>query len=350
MDIPSSSKEIVTRQNRWPLTLWVVGLSVGLVILALVCLCLGQYTVSISQTFQILAGKLTGKTGQWKPMQENVILFLRLPRILSAGLVGAALALSGAVYQGIFRNPLVSPDLLGVSSGACVGAALSILLGLSPVMTEAMAFACGLAAVALTLLIPKMLGSTSNVMLVLSGVIVSGLMSSVLGMIKYVADPQSQLQAITFWQMGSFASVRYPDILSVLIPMVISFVILLASSWLIDVLSMWETEAKLLGVNFGGIRNLSILCASLLTASSVCMCGTISWVGLVIPHFSRMLVGAHGTRNMPVACLLGAMFMIIVDTAARNISGMEVPISILTSLIGAPFYIALMRRNRGQLQ
>ena len=170
--------------KRTPIAVWILAMAVGLVLLALVCLCLGQYSVSISQTFQILVGKAMGKTGDWKPMQENVILFLRLPRILSAGLVGAALALSGAVYQGIFRNPLVSPDLLGVSSGACVGAALAILLGLSPVMTEAMAFACGLAAVALTLLIPKLLGSTSNVMLVLSGVIVSGLMSSVLGMIK----------------------------------------------------------------------------------------------------------------------------------------------------------------------
>ena len=339
-----------TRAGRTPISAWIAGLTAALILIVLVCLCLGQYSMSVGETLHIMTAKAAGAEPDWKPMKENIIFFLRLPRIISAGLVGASLALSGSVYQGIFRNPLVSPDLLGVSSGACVGAALSILLNWDPVTTQFMAFGCGLLAVGLTLTIPRLLGSTSNIMLVLSGVIVSGLMGSFLGMIKYVADPKSQLQAITFWQMGSFASVRYPDILSVLLPMIIGFVVLLALSWWIDVLSMGETEAKLLGANFKPIRNAAVICASLLTASSVCMCGTISWVGLVIPHFARMLVGSHGTRYMPVSCLLGACFMIIVDTTARNISGMEVPISILTSLIGAPFYIALMRRRRGELQ
>jgi len=347
---PHETQRTGLKKNSVPLSVWVPGLIVFILVLSLVCLCLGQYSMSLQETLHIIVTKITGGTPDWKPMKENVIFFLRLPRILAAGLVGASLALSGSVYQGIFRNPLVSPDLLGVSSGACVGAALSILLNWAPVTTQIMAFGCGLLAVGLTLLIPRLLGSTSNIMLVLSGVIVSGLMGSILGMIKYVADPQSQLQAITFWQMGSFASVRYGDILSVLIPMIISFIILLAISWWIDVLSMGETEAKLLGANFKPIRNVAVICASLLTASSVCMCGTISWVGLVIPHFARMLVGSHATRYLPVSCLLGSAFMIIVDTTARNISGMEVPISILTSLIGAPFYIALMRRRKGELQ
>ena len=338
------------RKNGVPIAAWIIGLSVLLLVPVIVCLCLGQYSMTIPETFHILIGKLRGVEPDWKAMKENVLLFLRLPRIIAAALVGASLALSGSVYQGIFRNPLVSPDLLGVSSGACVGAALSILMNWSPVTTQIMAFVTGLLAVALTLLIPKLLGSTSNIMLVLSGVIVSGLMGSFLGMIKYVADPRSQLQAITFWQMGSFASVRYPDILSVLIPIIVSMAVLLLISWWIDVLSMGETEAKLLGAKFKPIRNLAIVCASLLTASSVCICGTIGWIGLVIPHFARMLVGAHSTRYMPVSCLLGAVFMIVVDTTARNISGMEVPISILTSLIGAPFYIALMRRRKGELQ
>ncbi len=330
--------------------IWLFILTALLLFISLVCLCLGQYSMTITESLQVLFGKLFGAEMTREPMMEKVIFYLRLPRIIGAGLVGASLALSGAVYQGIFRNPLVSPDLLGVSSGACVGAALSILLGLNPIWTQAMAFVTGLLAVGLTLLIPKMLGSTSNIMLVLSGVIISGLMSSFMGMIKYVADPQSQLQAITFWQMGSFAYVKYHEIWSVAIPMAIGFVVLLLISWWIDVLSMGETEAKLLGANVKPIRNAAILCSSILTASAVCLCGTISWVGLVIPHFARLLVGSNNTRLMPVACLLGAMFMIVADTCSRNIAGVELPVSILTSLIGAPFYIMLMRRRKGELQ
>lgn len=334
-----------------PTFVWVLILAALLLFISLVCLCLGQYSMTMGESIQVLFGKLLHTQVTWKPMMEKVIFYLRLPRIIAAGLVGASLALSGSAYQGIFRNPLVSPDLLGVSSGACVGAALAILMGLNGTwVQQVMAFGTGLLAVGLTLLIPKMLGSTSNIMLVLSGVIVSGLMSSVMGMIKYVADPQSQLQAITFWQMGSFAYVKYDEIGSVLAPMAVGAVILLLISWWIDILSMGETEAKLLGANAKPIRNVAILCSSILTASAVCLCGTISWVGLVIPHFARMLVGPNSTKLMPVACLLGAIFMIVVDTCSRNIAGVELPVSILTSLIGAPFYIMLMRRQKGELQ
>lgn len=338
------------RVSALPTSAWVLFLTAVLIVLSLFCAGLGQYSLTIAESWEILFGKLVAAEPTWKPMAESVVLYLRIPRIIAAGIVGAALALSGSVYQGIFRNPLVSPDLLGVSSGACVGAALAILFGLSAEWTQIMAFAAGLMAVGLTLSIPKMLGSTSNIMLVLSGVIVSGLMSSFMGLIKYVADPQSQLQAITFWQMGSFASVKYDELLSVLIPMGIGFVVLFLISWWVDVLAMGETEAKLLGANAKPIRNIAIVCSSVLTASAVCLCGTISWIGLVIPHFARMLVGPNNTKLMPVASLLGAIFMIAVDTCARNISGQELPISILTSLIGAPFYILLMRRQKGELQ
>lgn len=338
------------RVKTLPASVWVLLLTAIMIILSLFCAGLGQYSLTIRESWQILFGKLTGAEPTWKPMAESVVLYLRIPRILAAGIVGAALALSGSVYQGIFRNPLVSPDLLGVSSGACVGAALGILMGLNTEWIQLMAFAVGLLAVGLTLFIPKMLGSTSNIMLVLSGVIVSGLMSSFMGLIKYVADPQSQLQAITFWQMGSFASVKYDELLRAAIPMCIAFVILFLISWWVDVLAIGETEAKLLGANAKPIRNIAVICSSVLTASAVCLCGTISWVGLVIPHFARMLVGPNNTKLMPVASLLGAIFMIMVDTCARNISGQELPISILTSLVGAPFYILLMRRQKGELQ
>ncbi len=316
-----------------------------LIALAVACLCVGKYSVSVPDCFRILAGG-HGHAA----MDEKIVLGLRLPRVLSTVVVGASLALSGAVYQGIFKNPLVSPDFLGVSSGACIGAAVGILASLGGTWIQVCAFAGGLVAVTLTLMIPKAVRSTSNIMLVLSGIIVSGAMSSILGFIKYIADPETQLAAITYWQLGSFADAQMKDVLYVLPLSVIAAAVLIGMSFWIDVMSLGEREAAALGANVPLMRGLCIVCATILTAGAVCISGTIGWIGLVIPHFGRMLVGSGNRRLLPAACLLGAVFMLLVDTVTRMIGPAEMPVSILTGIIGAPFYAWLLYKQREKLR
>jgi len=321
-----------------------------LLVLAVLCMCVGKYPVTPAETIRIIFGSITGTTGDWDIITENVVMGLRLPRVLASIVVGGSLAASGAVYQGIFRNPLVSPDFLGVSSGACIGAAIAILMAAGTVFIQLFAFIGGLIAVVLTLSIPKMLRSNSNIMLVLSGIIVGGLMSSIMGFIKYTADPETQLAAITYWEMGSFSYIKLNTLLLILPVIIVPLVVLLRISWWIDVLSLGESEAKSLGANVGRMRILAIVCATLLTAASVSIAGTIRWVGLVLPHFGRMITGPDNQKLIPSAFLLGGIFMLLVDTATRTIAVIEMPISILTGVIGAPFYAWLLYRQRARLQ
>lgn len=320
-------------------------LLIVLALLIIACLCVGKYSVSVADCFRILTGGDTGTA-----MDSKVVLGVRLPRVLATIVVGAALALSGAVYQGIFKNPLVSPEFLGVSSGACIGAAVGILLSLGGALEQVLAFAGGIAAVTLTLLIPKAVKSNSNIMLVLSGIIVSGAMSSILGFIKYIADPETELAAITYWQLGSFADADMPSVLGVLPLTIIAAVILLGMSFWINIMSMGEQEAASLGANVPILRGVCIVCATILTAGAVCISGTIGWVGLVIPHFGRMLIGSDNRKLLPAACTLGAIFMLLVDTVTRIIGPAEMPVSILTGIIGAPFYAWLLYRQRMNLR
>ncbi len=326
------------------------ALFVLLLILILICLCVGKYSISPGECLHILAGKLLHMEPAWDRMDENLLMGVRLPRTMATVIVGAALALSGAVYQGIFKNPLVSPDFLGVSAGACVGAAVAILLALSAGLVQVFAFFGGIAAVTLTVLIPRVIRSTSNIMLVLAGIIVGGAMSSVLGFIKYIADPETQLAAITYWQLGSFAYVDNGAILSILPLSIIAAAIVLAMSWWINILSLGEQEAQSLGANVSLLRGICIVCSTVLTAGAVCISGTIGWVGLVIPHFSRMMVGSDNRTLLPAACLLGGIFMLLVDTVTRIIGPAEMPISILTGIIGAPFFAWLLYRQRMNLR
>ncbi|MDR0314791.1 MAG: iron ABC transporter permease [Oscillospiraceae bacterium] len=309
--------------------------------------CVGKYSVTPMQSINIIFSELLHiGGGNYSEMTRNVVMGLRIPRILSSVVVGACLAMSGAAYQGTFKNPLISPDFLGVSSGACIGAAIAILLSLGSAYVQIFAFIGGIAAVVLTVAIPAVMQSKSNIMFVLAGIIVGGLMSSILGYIKYVADPQTQLASITYWMMGSFSYITLKDLLRVLPAIAVSAAILIAISWWIDIMSMGESEAKALGANVPVIRNISIICSTLLTASSVCICGTIGWVGLVVPHFGRMIAGPDNTRLIPAAGLIGAIFLLCVDTATRTIGTAEMPISILTGIIGAPFYAWLLYRQR----
>ncbi|MBQ3610701.1 MAG: iron ABC transporter permease [Firmicutes bacterium] len=323
-----------------------IVLFVMLIILILVCMCVGKYSLTPAECINIIFGKIAGVEGSWDAMDAKLLMGVRLPRVMATVIVGAALALSGAVYQGIFKNPLVSPDFLGVSSGACIGAAVAILLSLSSALIQVCAFIGGIAAVTLTVMIPKAMKSNSNIMLVLAGIIVSGAMSSILGFIKYIADPETQLAAITYWQLGSFAYVDTPALLSILPLSIIAAVVLIAMAWWINILSMGEQEAQSLGANVGVLRGICIICATILTAGAVCISGTIGWVGLVIPHFGRMLVGSDNRSLLPAACLIGGIFLLLVDTVTRIIGPAEMPISILTGIIGAPFYAWLLYRQR----
>lgn len=261
-------------------------------------------------------------------------------------MVGSSLAMSGAAYQGVFCNPLISPDFLGVSSGACIGAALAILLGLPSGAIQLFAFTGGICAVCMAAALPVILRNQSNLMLVLSGIIVGSAMSSILGFMKYIADPETQLASITYWTMGNFTYVTLESILPALPFCILSAIVLWLLSWRINILSLGETEAQALGVHVTFVRGAVILCSTLLTASSVCIAGTISWVGLVIPHLSRILVGPDHAGLLPVSALLGGLFMLIVDTMSRTIGVSEMPISILTGMIGAPLYAWMLWTQR----
>lgn len=323
-----------------------VVLFAALLALILLCLCVGKYSLTPAECIRIFVGKLFHLQAEWNPMDEKMLLGVRLPRVIAAVFVGAGLALSGAVYQGIFKNPLVSPEFLGVSSGACVGAAVGILLSFSAAAIQISAFAGGIGAVALTVLIPRAMRSDSNIMLVLSGIIVSGAMSSVLGFIKYIADPATELAAITYWQLGSFAYVDTDAVLSILPISLLAGCVIFAMSWWVNILSLGEQEAKTLGANVQLLRGVCIVCSTLLTAGAVCISGTIGWIGLVVPHFGRMIAGADNRGLLPAAGLIGGIFLLAVDTATRIIGPAEMPISILTGMIGAPVYAWLLYRQR----
>jgi len=335
------------KENRfWPL------LS-GLIILLFICIvlaaCVGKYPVSPKESLQIMLQAFLGKAGSPDDMTWNVVLGLRVPRILASVVVGTSLSMSGAVYQGIFKNPLVSPDFLGVSSGACIGAAVAILLSLSATYISIFAFVFGVTAVIITVTIPALMGNRSNVMLVLSGIIVGTAMSSILGFIKYIADPNTQLASITYWTMGSFSYITLADLFAIMPIVLIPAVILILMSWWIDVLSMGEEEARSLGARVGLIRGITIVCATLLTAGSVCIAGTISWVGLIVPHFGRMLVGPSNKKLLPMCGIVGGLFMLIVDTLTRTLGATEMPVSILTGVLGAPIFCWLLFRQRREM-
>ncbi|MEG0661820.1 MAG: iron ABC transporter permease [Anaerovoracaceae bacterium] len=332
------------KHRRWHMTNLILILV--LIALMIACLCIGKYTVSPLDSIKILLNR----QGDWSPMAEKIVLGVRFPRVFATIVVGCGLALSGAVYQGVFKNPLVSPEFLGVSSGACIGAAVGILAAAGAAAIQGLAFLGGIVAVLLTLMIPRLLRSTSNIMLVLSGIIVSGAMSSILGFIKYIADPETELAAITYWQMGSFAYIDLKSLFTVLPLAIIALVVLLAMAWWIDILSLGEKEAQMLGAKVSGLRLVCIICATILTSSAVCIAGTIGWIGLVIPHFGRMMVGANNRRLLPAACLLGGIFLLLVDTLTRMIGPAEMPISILTGIVGAPFYAWLLYQQRMELR
>ena len=321
------------------------ALAMALLALFLLSFVLGRYDVPIWQVVRILLSKVFPMEETWTANMAVAVLNVRLPRILLACLVGCSLSAAGTAYQSVFRNPMAAPDILGASSGACFGAALAILLGFSRFGVTALAFAASLATVALVYVIARRIRGNQVVNLLLSGIMISSLFSAGTSYIKLVADPTNQLPAITYWLMGSLSGTRTKDVLLALIPMALGVVPLLALRWRINLLTLSEEEARSMGVNTTVLRLAVILCATVLTAASVSASGMIGWVGLVIPHLSRKLVGSDCRRLLPAAMLLGAIFLLAVDNVSRNLLAVEIPIGILMAFIGAPFFIYLMTRK-----
>ena len=304
---------------------------------------IGRYSISPISLLKALFGfTITA--------QEKTIIFnLRLPRIIIAAFLGAGLSLSGLVYQGIFQNPMVSPDLLGSTSGAGFGAALAILLGLSYLEITLVSFLFGILAVSFVLLISSRVRGNPTLTLVLSGMMVSSVFSALISFIKLIADPEEALPQITYFLMGSLSSVRKEDILPVVILIVIAIVPIVILRWSLNIMTQGEEEAKALGVNTKAVRLASIISATIVTATATSLCGMISYVGLVIPHLVRMITGCDYRKTVPASILLGSSFLLLVDTISRSIATVELPIGILTSLIGAPFFLYLIIREAKKL-
>lgn len=304
---------------------------------------IGRYSISPISLIKALFGfSITA--------QEKTIIFnLRLPRIIIATFLGAGLSLSGLVYQGIFQNPMVSPDLLGSTSGAGFGAALAILLGLSYLEITLVSFLFGILAVSFVLLISSRVRGNPTLTLVLSGMMVSSVFSALISFIKLIADPEEALPQITYFLMGSLSSVRKEDILPVVILITIAIVPIVILRWSLNIMTQGEEEAKALGVNTKAVRLASIISATIVTATATSLCGMISYVGLVIPHLVRMITGCDYRKTVPASILLGSSFLLLVDTISRSIATVELPIGILTSLIGAPFFLYLIVREAKKL-
>ena len=308
--------------------------------LVIVAFGVGRFPVSVGDLFGVLWATLTGAEHGLDPTIETVILKVRGPRVAGAILIGAALAAAGAAYQNMFRNPLVSPDILGVSAGAAVGAVLGIFLSLNVIVIQSLAFAFGLGAVGLVYVTANAVrGHDPLLVLVLAGVVVGSLLGACVALMKYLADPYNQLPAITFWLLGSLASATSADVWSTLPLMLLGLVPMWLLRWRINLLSLDDEEARALGVETGRIRLIVIAAATLMTSAAVAISGVIGWIGLVIPHFARMLVGPDFSRLLPTSILLGAGFLLAVDTLARTVARIEIPLGVLTAFVGTPLFL-----------
>ncbi len=320
----------------------IVSIAVFVVIFAL-ALMLGRYQIRIDQFFKaVFTNDAAVKT------QRSIIVNLRFPRTIMAAFVGVGLSLSGLLYQETFRNKLVSPDLLGVSTGASVGAALAIILGLSSAFISIFAFVMGLATVAITVLISKLFRNGSSTILLLSGIIVGGFMSAILSIMKYLSSDITTLASITYWLMGSFESANMSRDYILMGVVIVCVVVLMLISHPINLVNQGRSESQTKGINYNFYRLLIIILSTVLTAISVCFCGTISWVGLIIPHIVRLLVGRDAKRTIPLCVTFGATFMIAVDIISRSFTDSEIPLSAVTGLFGTVVFVIILiikRRN-----
>ena len=334
----------LTKTGRLP-AVWKIVLIILPMVTALIALGIGRYFITPAEVLEAITGRFTG-TYEISEMAYKTVWNLRIPRILLALLVGAGLSTAGCAFQSLFANPLATPDTLGVASGASFGAALGILLGFDMLGMQVTSFVMGALAVTLTWLGGSGKGrGLSSV--VLSGIMMGSLFNALVSLVKYVADAETQLPAITYWLMGALSSASYRSLMFGAPTIFIGITVLFVIRWRMNLLPLSEDEAKSSGINIYTLRIVTIICATMITASSVSMCGQVGWVGLLIPHMCRMKFGSNHLSLIPASISLGATFMVIVDTVARTMTASEIPVSILTAIIGAPFFIILMRKSGG---
>ena len=314
------------------------------VVIGLGGICVGRMEIPISDVFKTIGAIFTGQ--ETDVQNYSIIVNLRLPRILMAIIVGAGLTCAGNTFQSLFSNPLATPDILGVTSGTCVGAILAIILSCGILGTQMIALAFGLVSVLFTIKIAGRNKNGSMIYLVLAGVIASSLFNAIGSLLKYTADPQDKLPEITYWLMGSFTSATYQKLLIGSPLIIVGIVIIYLLRWRLNILALSEDEAKASGIDLKKTRMIFILASTLITASAVSMCGQIGWIGLLIPHCARMLVGSNNRYVVPLSISLGASFMILIDTLSRSLTVIELPLSILTAIIGAPVFILLLNRSK----
>lgn len=307
-------------------------------------LSMGRMDIKISEIILFFKNLIGG--GQVDPLMESLIINIRLPRVLTALIVGGGLTAAGIAFQALFSNPLATPDILGVTSAASLGAVLGIILSLGTMGIQVLAMIFGLLSILITINLVKR-DETSMIMLVLAGIIVSSLANALASLLKYTADPMDKLPQITYWLMGSFGRTSYKNLALAGPLILISMFVIYKMRWSLNLLSLSKDEARSLGINVKKTRLIFILAATLITASSVSICGQIGWIGLIIPHLVRLMVGSNNLYTLPLGISFGAGFMILIEALSRTVSVIELPISILTAIIGAPIFIILMRRSGG---
>lgn len=323
-----------------------IALLVALPVLAVVVsLAIGAYSISPGDVCAIILCGITGQEFEGSAMAYNMVWQVRMPRILAASLVGAGLSVAGAIFQGVFRNPLASPYTLGISNGAGFGAAVGILIGSSVVLTQLSAIGFGLLTVALTFLVASR-SKRSSVTLVLAGMLVSSLFASLVSLLKFVADPTEKLPQIVYWLMGSLSAVSYDEILMILPLYIVAMAVLFAFRWRLNVLSIGDVEARSFGVDVQRDRRIVIVAASVIAALVVSISGIIGWVGIVVPHLARMIAGPDFRRLLPASFSLGVVYLLVIDDVCRTLTSMEIPIGVVTGIIGVPVFLYFIYRRK----
>ena len=341
----ATEKESAAKIRRRYRTLLLVMLAV-LAAAVLFSFWVGYYHLTPGEVIKAFLTRFGFASDGLDPNAITIFWNIRLPRILSALFIGASLSVAGATYQGMFRNPLVSPDILGVSSGASLGASLAILMGAGSLMVQGAAFLGGILAVALSYFISRKSPHSQTLSLVLTGSMIMALCNAGVTMIKYVADPNDVLQQITYWLMGSLTKADMEAFLWSVVPMLLGLSLIFLLRWRVNLLTMDEEEARSLGVNIRRYRVIFIVASTLLSAASVCLSGLIGWVGLMIPHMARALVGADYGRLIPASAMLGAGYLLLMDDLARSLLSLELPIGVVTSIMGAPFFVYLIIKRK----
>ncbi|HEX3814690.1 MAG TPA: iron ABC transporter permease [Mycobacteriales bacterium] len=350
LDEAALGAEVVTRRRSMLRTAGPVAtLLIALVVVGVGALAVGRYAVPFGQTYRILLSRVFPLDQTWTDSAQRVVLLVRLPRVLLSVLVGGGLAVSGAVLQATFRNPLVNPQIIGVSSGASFGGALALFWGLGSVLQVGGAFFFGLVALLVIFAVTRGGGGRSVLMIVLAGVVTGSFFSALVSLLTYLADPYSQLPAIVFWLLGSLATATYPKVLLAAVPVLVGVATVLLLRWRINVLSLGDEDAAALGIRPERLRWLLLVAVAAIVAGAVAVSGVIGWVGLVVPHLARMWVGPDHRVLLPVSLLMGGIYLTLIDTLARSMTAGEIPVGVLTALIGAPVFFLLLRRNRNRI-